>query len=66
MEQEMNEPMTPEQIENFRRVLSRMIGPYALLAPAEQIVAIRDSIQAAVDKAGETTAEPAVTKEDGA
>lgn len=45
----MSEPMTPEQIENWRRVLIVTLGPYALHMPAEQIQAYRDKMQAALD-----------------
>ena len=38
-------PLTPEQIENWRKVLLRMIGPYALIAPPEDIQAMRDKMQ---------------------
>ena len=37
--------MTPEQIKNFRGPLSLSIGPYAFLAPDEEIQAIRDAMQ---------------------
>ena len=41
----MFEPMTDEQIENYRRVLVGMVGPYALLMSREQIQALRDAMQ---------------------
>jgi hypothetical protein len=37
--------LTPEQIENWRNVLLGMIGPYALIMPAEQVQAMRDKFQ---------------------
>jgi hypothetical protein len=40
-----DEKLTPEQIENWRRVLCGMIGPYALMMPAEQIQLYRDKLQ---------------------
>jgi hypothetical protein len=44
-EDKMNNPMTPEQIKNFREVLCGMIGPYALLMPDEQVIRMRDKFQ---------------------
>ena len=41
--------MTPEQIKNFRSVLVGMIGPYALIMPDEEIVAMRDKFQERLD-----------------
>jgi hypothetical protein len=41
----MNEPMTPEQIKNWRDVLCGMVGPYALIMPEEMIVKFRDKFQ---------------------
>lgn len=41
------ESLTDEQVENWRRVLCAMFGPYALIMPREQVQAIRDRIQAA-------------------
>ena len=45
--------LTPEQIENWRQVLCGMIGPFALIIPAEMIQAYKDKLQAQVDKADE-------------
>ena len=42
--------MSPKQIENFRRVLTGMIGTYALLMPAEEIQRYKDSLQHQIDK----------------
>ena len=42
--------MSPKQIENFRRVLVGMIGPYALMMPAEEIQRYKDSMQHQIDK----------------
>ena len=44
-QQETFEPMTDEQVANFRRVLSGMIGPYAFLMCREQVVQTRDCLQ---------------------
>ena len=38
-------PLTLVQIENFRRVLLSMIGPYALIMPAEDVQLFRDRLQ---------------------
>ena len=43
--------MRPDQIENFRRVLIQMIGPYALLMPDEEVVKMRDNFQGRIDAA---------------
>jgi hypothetical protein len=37
--------LSPTQIENWRRVLVGMIGPYALLMPANEIQKFRDKMQ---------------------
>ena len=37
--------LTPEQVENWRNVLLGMIGPAALILPADKIQAIRDNMQ---------------------
>lgn len=42
--------MTPEQIENFRRVLFIIIGPAALLFSANEVQMFRDILQAAIDE----------------
>ena len=49
-QQETFELMTDEQVANFRRILSMMIGPYALLAPRHDIVEIRDYLQTQANK----------------
>jgi hypothetical protein len=51
----MSEPLTDEQVENWRRVLAGMFGPYAFLMPREQIQAFRDRMQAQVKQTPETT-----------
>lgn len=40
-----NGEMTEKQIENWRRALLRIIGPFALIMPVELIVAFRDRMQ---------------------
>ena len=40
-----NDPMSKDQIENFRKVLIYSIGPYALIMPESDIVAIRNRFQ---------------------
>lgn len=45
--------LTPVQIENWRQVLCILIGPFALIMPAEMIQEYRDKLQAEVDKADE-------------
>jgi hypothetical protein len=46
----MSEKLTPEQIENWRKVLLIMFGPYATLMSDEQIENYKDRMQAAVDE----------------
>ena len=41
--------LTPEQIENWRKVLFVMFGPYAAMMPAEVIQKYRDKMQANVN-----------------
>ena len=41
----MSEEMTDKQIENWRKILVVTLGPYAMLMPKEEIVAIRDTMQ---------------------
>lgn len=36
--------MTPEQIKNFRQVLVGVLGPYALMMPDADVVALRDKM----------------------
>lgn len=42
--------LTDEQVENWRKILCVTLGPYALIAPREQIQAIRDKMQKGVKK----------------
>jgi len=34
--------MTDQQIENWRKILCGMLGPYALIMPQEEVEKIRD------------------------
>lgn len=45
----MNEKLTDEQIENWRRLLCSQIGPYALIMPKEEIQCYRDKMQERTD-----------------
>lgn len=54
--------LTPVQIENWRMVLCGMIGPYALIMPAEMVQAYKDKLQAQVDKADEESKKNEKTK----
>lgn len=45
--------LTPEQIQNWRMVLCGMIGPYALIMPAEMVQEWKDKFQSAADKSEE-------------
>lgn len=47
--------MTKEQIENFRKVLVSMVGPYALIMPDIEIIAFRDKMQENLDKLDKNT-----------
>lgn len=46
----MTEKLTGEQIQNWRKVLTGMFGPYALIMSDEQIQSYRDRMQATVDE----------------
>ena len=48
-----DEAMTPEQIENWRKMLSKTIGPYAFLMPDVQIEIMRDKFQKQLDAMSE-------------
>lgn len=41
--------LTPEQIENWRKVLVMQLGPYALMMPDEEVQMMRDKMQEHVD-----------------
>jgi len=42
--------MTPEQIKNWRNVLSAQFGPYAFIMPIEQIEKFRDRMQGKINQ----------------
>jgi len=46
----MNDKITPDQIENYRRVLVAQLGPYALLMPVSQIEAYWQRMQCLVTR----------------
>lgn len=50
MEKDETGKLSAEQVENWRRVLCGMIGPYALLIPVKEIQAIRDKMQEEANK----------------
>lgn len=52
----MKEPITPEQIKNWREVLCGMLGPYALIAPEETIIKLRDKFQERANNLAKTNA----------
>lgn len=41
----MGEPLTDQQIENWRKILSFQFGPYALFMPREMVQNFRDRMQ---------------------
>ena len=46
----MSKQLTEQQIENYRKVLINVFGPYALIMPIEQIQAYRNKIQGMVNQ----------------
>lgn len=42
--------LTDEQIKNWRKFLSGLLGPYALIMPKEEIEKFRDKMQKKVDE----------------
>lgn len=46
----MTTPLTDEQIQNWRRVMVYMIGPYALIMSKEEIQRLHDKMQARVNE----------------
>ena len=48
----MNQPLNPEQVQNWRKVLCTMLGPYALIMPEGEVSKMRDKFQDQVDKLG--------------
>ena len=49
--------LSDEQIENWRKTLCGMIGPYALIMPKEEVQAIRDKMQENVNDISEESYE---------
>lgn len=39
------EPLTDEQVENWRKVMARMFGPYAYFMPRDKVQEMRDKVQ---------------------
>lgn len=50
-QQSKSQEMTDEQVQNWRKMLCGVfgLGPYALIMPKEEIIALRDRIQKRVD-----------------
>lgn len=46
----MNEPLTDEQIKNWRNTLSYSLGPYAFMMSKEEVQRIKDKMQNDVNK----------------
>lgn len=42
--------LTPEQVENWRKILCGMLGPYALIMSVEDIHKMRDKFQNKINK----------------
>lgn len=47
-ETDTDTPLTPAQIENWRKLLCVQFGPYALIMPDKEVQAHRDRIQRAL------------------
>ena len=60
----MNEKLTEEQIKNWREALIKMIWPYALLMPREEIQAFHDKTQRDIDKMQRDTDRAAIIVDD--
>lgn len=43
--------LSPEQIQNWRKILLGTIGPYALIMPDESVQILRDQYQKVIDDA---------------
>lgn len=56
----MSEELTPEQIENWRNVIFRMIGPYAFYMPKEDVQKFRDMLQARINTISQEAGEPII------
>ena len=46
----LTEKLTPEQVENWRKVLTGMFGPYATLMSDEQVESYRNRMQANIEE----------------
>ena len=53
-------PLTDEQVKNWRRVLSTLIGPYALIMPVDEVQKMRDRLQDSLNKDEDTDLTSAV------
>jgi hypothetical protein len=42
--------LTDEQVENWRKILSMSLGPYAHIMPKEEVQKMRDKMQEYVDE----------------
>lgn len=42
--------LTPQQVEHWRNVLFRMIGPYAFIMPEEDVNSMREKLQADMER----------------
>jgi hypothetical protein len=47
--------LTDEQVENWRKVLTSILGPYALIMPRENVQAIRDKMESEQHLAQQTS-----------
>ena len=45
-----HEKLSPEQIKNWRKILTLTLGPYALLMPDKEVQRHRDKMQQHVDE----------------
>lgn len=46
----MTEKLTPEQIQNWRKVLTGMFGPYAMIMSDDEVQKFKDKMQNNIDK----------------
>ena len=44
--------LSPEQIENWRKALTEIVGPFALVMPESMVQEFRDLIQQRLDREG--------------
>jgi len=52
IDEEDSDKLSPEQIETWRDLLCGLLGPYALIAPVEEIQRLRDKFQEKLDRRG--------------